>query len=133
VNNNLYPLLSRLVLYPDEKNDVGLRVADLLRAPRLSPSSLVVLAACSTGGVITRRGEGALGLAWGFLAAGAASVVATLWDVDDRAVSPLFIDFHRRVASGMRPSDALRAAQRAARGRGQPEHVWASLQLVGQP
>jgi CHAT domain-containing protein len=133
VNNAAYPLLSRLVLYPDAQHDGGLRVADLLRGPRLAPASVVVLAACTTAGTVSRRGEGAVGLAWGFLAAGAASVVATLWDVDDRAVAPLFVDFHRRLASGGRPADALRAAQLAARDRGEPAHVWAAVQVVGQP
>lgn len=133
VSNANYPLLSRLVLYPDRGNDGGLRVVDMLRSPGLLPGSVVVLAACGTMGLVTHRGEGPIGLAWGFLAAGAASVVATLWDVDDRAIASLFVDLHRGLASGKTASDALRAAQLAARERGAPEHVWAAVQVIGQP
>jgi CHAT domain-containing protein len=133
VSNANYPLLSRLVLYPDRGNDGGLRVVDMLRSPGLLPGSVVVLAACATMGLVTHRGEGPIGLAWGFLAAGAASVVATLWDVDDRAIASLFVDLHRGLASGKTASDALRAAQLAARERGAPEHVWAAVQVIGQP
>lgn len=133
ISNAAYPLLSRLVLSGDPTDLDGLSVRELLDAGRLSPGTLVVLAACRTLGATTIRGEGAIGIAWGFLAAGASTVVATLWDVDDAAVAPVFVDFHRRLIAGTPPAEALRAAQLAALGRGESERTWGSLQLVGLP
>lgn len=133
INNGVYPLLSRLVLAAEPNDLDSLSVRDLLQAARLDEGTLVVLAACSTVGQAAIRGEGAIGMAWGFLAAGASTVIATLWDVDDTGVTPIMVDMHRRMIAGAAPQDALRAAQLAAIARGQDERVWASLQLVGVP
>lgn len=133
ISNAAYPLLSRLVLAAEPTDLDGLSVRELLQGDRLSPGTLVVLAACRTLGATAIRGEGAIGIAWGFLAAGASTVIATLWDVDDAAVAPVFVDFHRRLNAGTPPAEALRAAQLAALGRGESERTWGSLQLVGLP
>jgi CHAT domain-containing protein len=133
ISNGAYPLLSRLVLAAQPNDLDGLSVRDLLQGSRLDEGTLVVLAACSTIGQTTIRGEGAIGMAWGFLAAGASTVIATLWDVDDAGVTPIVIDMHRRLIAGAAPQDALRAAQLTAIARGQDERIWASLQLVGLP
>lgn len=129
--NAAYPLLSRLLLSPEAGDVDGLTVRELLEAPRITPGTLVVLAACSTLGGVSVKGEGAIGLAWGFLAAGASTVLATLWDVNDAAVAPIFVDFHERLSAGARPADALRGAQLAAFERGDNGQSWAALQLVG--
>ena len=132
VSNAAYPLLSRLVLSGTFGSE-GLSVRELLRAGHPSPGALVVLAACRTLGATSIKGEGAIGIAWGFLAAGASTVIATLWDVDDAAVAPLFVDFHRRLIAGSAAGEAHRAAQLAALERGQDARTWGSLQLVGLP
>jgi len=46
-----------------------------------------------------------------FLYAGASSVAATLWPVDDAATRLLMTDFYRRVLSGSAPGDSLRSAK----------------------
>lgn len=75
-------------------------------------SRLVVLSACQTALGREVRGEGPLGLARGFLYAGAESVVATLWQVEDAASATLISRFYRALAEpGARPAQALRAAQ----------------------
>jgi CHAT domain-containing protein len=50
-------------------------------------------------------------LARPFLAAGVPAVVASLWNVGDRATAPLLVAFHRRLRDGRDPLSALRAAQ----------------------
>ena len=73
---------------------------------------LVILSACQTG--ITDFHElpdEVIGLPAGFLAAGAAGVIGSLWPVDDRSTALLMTDFHRRVLAGASPAEALRAAQ----------------------
>jgi CHAT domain-containing protein/tetratricopeptide (TPR) repeat protein len=57
-------------------------------------SGLVVLSACETYIGKDLRGEGFLGLARGFLYAGASQVLASLWKVDDRATAVFMEHFY---------------------------------------
>jgi len=112
-------------------NFVGLREIYELRAPVL----LVVLSACQTALGENLRGEGLMGLTRGFMHAGASSVVASLWEVDDRATSELMQLFYSNMLErGMKTSEALRAAQNSIRQR--PEwrspHYWAAFTLQGE-
>jgi CHAT domain-containing protein len=76
------------------------------------PAELVVLSACQTGLGKEVKGEGLVGLTRGFMYAGAARVVASLWQVHDAATAELMKRFYRRMLKdGMRPAAALRAAQ----------------------
>ena len=57
-------------------------------------------------------GEGLNSLTRGFLHAGASSVVATLWSVDDRATAEFMARFYQRLlVEGVSPSRAMREAQ----------------------
>jgi CHAT domain-containing protein/tetratricopeptide (TPR) repeat protein len=77
-------------------------------------ADLVVLSGCQTGLGREVRGEGLVGLVRGFLHAGAAEVVASLWRVEDRATAELMSRFyHALLVDGRRPPAALRQAQRA--------------------
>lgn len=77
-------------------------------------AELVVLSGCRTALGRQVRGEGLVGLARGFLAAGSRSLVASLWQVQDRAAAELMERFYRHLLRPGRrasPSAALRAAQ----------------------
>ncbi len=128
-------LLSGLVLAeantparPDRDDGIltALEVADLdLRAV-----NLVVMSACETGLGATAGGEGVLGLQQAFQAAGARSVVAGLWKVEDQATAALMgLFYHKLWRENKSPVVALREAQltvyqnperipRLAKGRG---------------
>lgn len=99
-----------------------------------APVDLVVLSACRTGLGKDVRGEGLIGLTRGFMYAGAASVVASLWKVDDEATAELMKRFYANMLSdGMTPAAALRAAQNSIRQQPQwssPYH-WAAFTLQG--
>lgn len=100
-----------------------------------APVDLVVLSACQTALGKDVRGEGLLGLTRGFMYAGASSVVASLWKVDDEATSELMRQFYTNMLSnGMTPAAALRAAQNSIRQR--PEwrapYYWAGFTLQGE-
>ena len=99
-----------------------------------APVDLVVLSACRTGLGKDVRGEGLIGLTRGFMYAGAASVVASLWKVDDEATAELMKRFYANMLSeGMTPAAALRAAQNNIRQQPQwssPYH-WAAFTLQG--
>jgi CHAT domain-containing protein/tetratricopeptide (TPR) repeat protein len=112
--NSKHPELSGMVLsLVDEKGrpqDGFLRMHEIFNL-RL-PAELVVLSACQTGLGKKLEGEGLVGLTRGFMYAGAARVVASLWEVNDVATAELMKRFYRHMLQdGMRPAAALRAAQ----------------------
>jgi CHAT domain-containing protein len=72
-----------------------------------------VLAACQTAYDSDERGNGTTTIAAAFLRAGAASVIGTIWNVDDVASKDFFLSVHRRLLSGQSPSQAVASAQRA--------------------
>ncbi len=99
------------------------------------PVSLVVLSACRTGLGEDVRGEGLIGLTRGFMHAGASSVVASLWKVDDEATAELMKYFYTNMLKkGMRPAAALREAQNTLRQSPQwsSPHYWAGFTLQGE-
>jgi CHAT domain-containing protein/predicted negative regulator of RcsB-dependent stress response len=100
-----------------------------------APVDLVVLSACRTGLGKNVRGEGLIGLTRGFMHAGASSVVASLWKVDDEATSELMKHFYANMLQkSMRPAEALRAAQNTLRqdAHWQSPHFWAGFTLQGE-
>jgi CHAT domain-containing protein len=98
-------------------------------------ADLVVLSACSTGLGEEIRGEGLVGLTQGFLHAGAKSVVASLWQVDDRATAELMRNFYRAMFDdGLPPAAALREAKKAMwrEPRWRAPYYWAAFVLQGE-
>ena len=74
-------------------------------------ADLVTLSACDTGSGSVHGQEGAASLVRPFLAAGARSVVASLWAVDDTFSLTLMREFYRRLAAGADVATALRDAK----------------------
>jgi CHAT domain-containing protein len=111
-----------LVLQPNENGAGLLFPEDVFRAG--IAAELVVLSACRTEGLLSRS----------FLAAGARSVVATLWPIADRPAADLMAAFYARLKSGQEKSEALRAAKLDAirRGFAHPFY-WAGFVLRGDP
>jgi CHAT domain-containing protein len=77
---------------------------------------LVVLSACQTGlgaGALADvpAGDDWVGLTQGFLQAGAGSVLASLWRVEDRATARLMQQFYRYLRAGENDAAALARAQ----------------------
>jgi CHAT domain-containing protein len=116
-----------------EGEPVGrLGVADL-RELNLSGTH-VTLSACESGLGALREGEGPMGMARGFLASGASSVLASLWKVDDKATAALMTDFYEGVLHlGLSRDIALARAR--ARALADPElerlGAWAAFVLIG--
>jgi CHAT domain-containing protein len=135
--NSEHPELSGIVLsLVDERGqpqDGFLRLHEIFNL-RL-PAELVVLSACQTGLGKEVKGEGLVGLTRGFMYAGAARVVASLWQVDDVATAELMKRFYRRMLKdGMRPAAALRAAQVEMwkRPQWQSPFYWGGFILQGE-
>jgi len=99
------------------------------------PAELVVLSACETGLGKNIQGEGIIGLTRGFMYAGSARVVASLWKIDDLATAELMAEFYRAMEQkGMRPAAALRAAQihMWKQPRWTFPYYWAAFQIHGE-
>ncbi|HEU4893905.1 MAG TPA: CHAT domain-containing protein [Vicinamibacterales bacterium] len=124
-----YPALSHLVLTGSQA-DGRLLVRDIA-ARHLSQTRLVVLAACATAGRRAVRGEGTVGIAWGFLTAGTRHVIATLQDIEDAPAGALFTSVHRGIAAGRTPSEALHDTQRRLAASGASPRVWATVAIFG--
>jgi CHAT domain-containing protein/Tfp pilus assembly protein PilF len=148
--DNRSPFDSGLVLSIPEELAEGrdnglLQVWEIFESVRLD-ADLVVLSACETGIGEIRGGEGIIGLTRAFQYAGARSVLASLWRVEDEATAELMQRFYRHLRDGKAKDEALRAAQlelirsplRVPDGRGgwternaAAPYFWAALQLVG--
>lgn len=101
------PLRSAVVLADGE-----FTMRDVLSV-RLRPGCLVVLSACQTAVGDESIPDEAMSLAAGFMAAGAAAVVASLWPIPDLPTAALMGEFHRALRAGAAPASALGAAQAA--------------------
>ncbi|HYV14015.1 MAG TPA: CHAT domain-containing tetratricopeptide repeat protein [Pyrinomonadaceae bacterium] len=135
--NNSHPELSGIVLsLVDEKGQPQngfLRLYDLYNL-KLS-ADLVVLSACQTALGKEIRGEGLVGLTRGFMYAGAPRVIASLWQIDDRASAEFMRRFYEAMLSQkLRPAAALRAAQvsMSQDPRWHEPHYWAAFTLQGE-
>ncbi len=95
-------------------------------------AELVVLSGCQTALGKEIKGEGLIGLTRGFMYAGAARVMSSLWSVDDRATAELMKRFYGAMLSqGMRPAAALRTAQ-SEMAKSRPPFYWAAFTMQGE-
>jgi CHAT domain-containing protein/TPR repeat protein len=135
--NSEHPELSGLVFTTTDRNGMktnGFMPLHDIYSLDLS-ADLTVLSACQTGLGKEIKGEGLVGLAHGFMAAGSKSVVASLWKVDDRATAALMADFYQAMLDkGMTPAAALRSAKlkmMQEKTWGAP-YYWAGFVLQGE-
>ena len=103
------PQLSGLLLAPGISED-GILYLNEIFGLRLN-AEMVVLSACETGSGKYARGEGLVGLTRGFLYAGAASLLVSLWQVADASTADLMVDFYTNRLSGMSPASALQSSK----------------------
>ncbi|MFN2567095.1 MAG: CHAT domain-containing protein [Gemmatimonadaceae bacterium] len=137
VFNRHNPLFSFVELAAGRGEDGRLEVHEVFGLSL--KARLVVLSACRTAlgaGTLADvpAGDDWTGLIGAFLFAGAESVVATLWPVEDRATARLMERFHSRLARGVSGVEALAQAQREAIRRPATFHpfYWAAFMLAGR-
>jgi CHAT domain-containing protein len=114
------------------EDDGRLDVHEILGLQTRSP--LVFLSGCETGlgsGTVSAFAPGSEegSLAQAFLIAGAQTVVATLWRVDDAESVDLAKLFYRQIRLGANPAEALALAQRNVIR--QPGYSWAAYTVSG--
>ena len=111
----------------------GVLTLDEVMAMPLVDTEMVVVSACESGVGEIRQGEGVFGVGRAFLAAGARSVVVTLWSVADGPTAELMQDFYARWLAGESKAEALRQARAKLRRKYPSVAIWAPFVLVGDP
>lgn len=114
----------------------GLKLADGWLTAREIPSlglraRLVTLSGCETGRSAVSGADDLAGLARAFLAAGAASLIYSLWLADDAATTELMRRLYRFMDTGHSPASALRHAQLDLLGILPHPAFWAAFVLGG--
>jgi CHAT domain-containing protein/tetratricopeptide (TPR) repeat protein len=112
-------------------SDSGMLTADEI-AESTTHAELVVMSACDSGrGEI--NDEGVIGLSRAWMAAGAPSVIVSLWAIPDESTRDLMVEFYRRLAAGGGKAEALREAMLATRAKYPNPEYWAAFVLLGEP
>ena len=95
-------------------------------------AEIVTLSACETGLNKIFAGDEILGLARGFLSAGASSLVLSLWTVNDEAATVLMKNFYSELKTGKTAAEALQIAQCSFIERGLHPYFWSPFALIGR-
>ncbi len=128
-----YPDRSALLLRPsgDGAEDGLLQVREI-RQLHLN-ADLVTLSACNSSAGKVKGEEGVDNLVQAFLVAGAKSVVATLWAVNDEFSRDFMTRFYKELAGGRSVAEALRQTKLEVMrdyGSSQP-NLWAGFVVYG--
>jgi len=111
------PLDSKLILAGGDKDDKkNLTLKEIFANLKIPNADAVVLSACETGMVQLERGDEYVGIASGFMYAGANSVISSLWAVDDFSTSLLMQKFYDNILNKkMGKAEALKESQQYVR------------------
>lgn len=97
----------------------------------LQHTSLVILSACETNLGYLDAGEGVYGLQRAFRAAGAKSIITSLWKVDDNATKDFMIEFYKQFLETKNKTVAFRHAQQVIRDRYTHPYFWGAFIMTG--
>jgi CHAT domain-containing protein/Tfp pilus assembly protein PilF len=126
--NSKSPLFSSLKLAPGDGQDGELTALEVFS---LSLSArLVTLSACQTGLGKLKSGDEIIGFNRAFLAAGAGSIVSSLWRVSDVATAVMMKRFYRYLKTST-PLEALHQSQQIVRRYFPHPAYWSGFVLVG--
>ncbi len=98
----------------------------------LDNTDLVVLSACETGSGQVRNGEGVYGLQRSFLVSGAASILMTLWKVDDESTEKLMTAFYRSWIQLGDKAEALHRTQMEIKAQYPDPYYWGAFVMMGK-
>jgi len=114
--------------------DGPLTLGMIFERVRVNPGCRVTLSACETGLVRPGSTDEYLGLPSGFLFAGASSILASLWEVDDNSTMALMNHTYEGFCKGnLSLSESLRQAQVSLKSTATYCHpyYWAPFQAIG--
>ena len=116
--------------FPKEQ-DYILKMSDVQAAN--VRARLVVLSCCHSGRGRISKGEGVVGIARAFLAAGARSVLVAMWAIDDEATMMFMKSFYQQLKEGKTASAAVQQSMKFLRESEEYSEMryWALFQLIG--
>jgi len=130
INN---PRRSGIILSHGDNNDGILQPYEIIRLSL--PASLVFISSCESGTGRLVPGEGRLNLARPFLVAGAQTVIASQWNIDDKAGSEFIEMFYSILHDGHSVSEALQMAKirfmNSERSLYRHPYFWAPYIVIG--
>lgn len=127
------PLYSHVLLSADNDAD-GLIEAREIADLKLN-AEMVVLSACETARGREIDGEGMVGLAWSFTAAGVPTIIASGWRVDSENTADLMVDFYTKFnnKADQTKAAALQSAmiEKLRKAKSAHPFFWAGFSLTG--
>jgi tetratricopeptide (TPR) repeat protein len=110
--------------------DGWLAASDVIRLDL--EGALVTLSACESGRNEIYAGDELMGLTRAFLGAGATTLVASLWLVQDETTAELMENWYEHLSQGVGRATALRNAQLALKDKFPHPYYWAPFVLIGR-
>jgi CHAT domain-containing protein len=134
VANNTNPSRSFIAFYPEKGSEQDFLYLDELYGFSLDSTLLVIMSACETGDGQLINNEGIMSLSRGFMYAGCASMVTSLWKANDGATAAITTNFHHYLREGLKKSKALQKAKLDYINSNtlyKSPNYWAHLVLIG--
>ncbi len=124
------PMNSGLLLAPAAQDEDRLTAAEIFRLQL--KGRLVLMSASRMSPTLSATGEGIVGLNSSFIYAGSASIVSTLWNINDKSTAVFMDYFYKNLEKNGSVADSLRIAQTEMIRLGYLPFDWAAYMLTGK-
>ena len=124
------PMNSGLLLAAGGQGDGRLTAAEIFKLQ--FKGRAIVMSACKTALGLSSTGTEIMGLNRAFLYAGSPSVVATLWNIEDKSTAVFMETFYKNLKNNEDIADSLKNTQLDMIHRGYEPYDWAAFILTGK-
>lgn len=123
--------LEAIYLTPDsiKQQESGILTAEEIINLKLNADLVVLSGGASANGKIT--GDGVIGLPRAFIAAGAKTVVGSIWEISDKPTVLLMTEFYKNLQTNPDKSQALQKAMLTMKKQYPNPRDWAAFTLIG--